>query len=205
MNRQKVILTALLVLFAITLVVSYFRMPKQKRVDKLEFVSGMTVEKTKRIATRSSDDTRVHLELLDRTPLTAVSVRRNIFSDLFAVQSKKPIIPLPPPPPPPPPKPVVVAPREEERPAPPAVAEPTPLQRDLARFTFLGFLKKDNRKTIFLSNDKEIFLVKKGDKISGKYDVTALTDEALTISSMQDGGEIIIPLMENRPLSAPKR
>jgi len=203
MNRQKVILTALLSLFAITLVVSYFRMPKQKRVDKLEYVSGMTVKETQRIATRSSDDTRVHLELLDRTPSTAVTVRRNLFSDLFAVQSKKSIIPLPPPPPPP--KPVVVAPREEERPAPPAVVEPTPLQRDMARFTFLGFLKKDNRKTIFLSNDKEIFLVKKGDKISGKYDVTALTDEALTISSMQDGGEIIIPLIENRPLSAPKR
>jgi len=203
MNRQKVILTALLALFAITLVVSYFRMPKQKRVDKLEYVSGMTVKETKRTATRSSDDTRVHLELLDRTPSTAVSVRRNLFSDLFAVQPKKTIIPLPPPPPPP--KPVAVEPREEERPAPPAVVEPTPLQRDMARFTFLGFLKKDNRKTIFLSNDKEIFLVKKGDKISGKYDVTALTDEALTISSMQDGGEIIIPLIENRPLSAPKR
>ena len=35
----------------------------------------------------------------------------------------------------------------------------------MARYTFLGFLQKDNRKTVFLSRDKEIVLVKKGDKI----------------------------------------
>jgi hypothetical protein len=66
-------------------------------------------------------------------------------------------------------------------------------------------LKKENRKTIFLSNGKEIFLVRKGDKISGKYDVTALTDDALTITSVQDGGEIVITLVENRPLAAPRK
>ena len=88
---------------------------------------------------------------------------------------------------------------------PPAVAEPTPLQREMAKFTFLGFLKKENRKTIFLSNGKEIFLVKKGDKIAGKYDVTSLTDETLTISSIKDGGEILIPLVENRPLNVSRK
>jgi len=86
----------------------------------------------------------------------------------------------------------------------PQVVEPTPMQREMATFTFLGFLKKDNRKTIFLSNDKEIFVVKKGDKISGKYDVTALTEEAITITSLESGGEIVIPLVENRPLAAPR-
>ncbi len=75
----------------------------------------------------------------------------------------------------------------------------------MATFTFLGFLKKDNKKTIFLSNGKEIFVVKKGDKISGKYDVTAVTEEALTITSIQSGGEVVIPLVENSPLAAPRR
>jgi hypothetical protein len=100
---------------------------------------------------------------------------------------------------------VVEEPPEIIAPPTPVVAEPTPLQRDMAKFTFLGFMKKDNRKTIFLSNDKDIFVVKKGDKIAGKYEVTSLTEEALTISSMQDGGEVIIPLIENKPLNAPKR
>ena len=111
--------------------------------------------------------------------------------------------PTPPPPPPPQkssPQPPVVPPK-----APPATAQPpelTPVQRDMAAFTFLGFLKKGDRKTIFLSSNKEIFLARKGDRLAGKYDVTNITDEALLITS-QDGGEIIIPLVENKPLFAP--
>ena len=58
---------------------------------------------------------------------------------------------------------------------------------------------------IFLSKDKEIFVVKKGDKIGGKYEAANITDEALTISILPDGGEIIIPLVENRPLNAARR
>ena len=100
------------------------------------------------------------------------------------------------------------------RPSPPAppvqsqappVIEQTPAQRLLASFTFLGFMKKDSLKKIFLTNGKEIFVVKKGDKIANKYDVTSLTDESLPITSLLDSGEIVIPLIENRPLNAPKR
>ena len=75
----------------------------------------------------------------------------------------------------------------------------------MAKFTFLGFLKKDNIKTIFLSKDKEIFLAKKGDKIAGRYEIANITDDALMISILPDGGEIIIPLVENRSLSAPRQ
>ena len=71
----------------------------------------------------------------------------------------------------------------------------------MAQFTFLGFLKKDNKKTIFLSSNNEIFLVKKGDTIAGKYQVADITDEMITIRSSANGGEIIIPLVENRPLN----
>lgn len=203
MNRQKVALTVLLAIFACSLVISYLRMPRQKSVEKLTYVSGMKVPVAKQAQGSAREEDRVHLELLDRRPSAGVNVKRNIFGNLFA-EVKKPIIPLPPPPPPPVKPPVAVEPPKDV-PPPPMVVEPTPLQREMARFTFLGFLKKDNRKTIFLTNDKEIFVVKKGDKILGKYDVTSLTEEALTISSMQDGGEIIIPLVENRPLQAPKR
>lgn len=202
MNRQKVVLTVLLVIFACSLVISYLRMPRQKRVEKQPGVNGMNVPVARQSQGAGRDEIRVRLELLEHRPSAVVTVRRNLFSNLFASEAKKPIIPLPPPPPPPPPPMQVELPKE---PPPPLVAEPTPLQREMARFTFLGFMKKDNKKTIFLTNDKEIFVVKKGDRILGKYDVSSLTEEALTISSLQDGGEIIIPLVENRPLQAPKR
>lgn len=200
MNRQRAILAALLILFAGSIIYSFVRMPKQERVAKLTYQPGMSAKPVTQPQSSGSDVARVRLDLLERGAGTLPSGGRNIFRSLFESGAKKPLIPLPPPPPPPPvqavaPPPVASAPQ---------VVEPTPMQREMATFTFLGFLKKDNRKTIFLSNDKEIFVVKKGDKISGKYDVTALTEEAITITSLESGGEIVIPLVENRPLAAPR-
>jgi len=202
MNRQRAILAVTLAIFACSLVYSFLRMPKLEKVEKLTYQPGMTAQPKKKAQARGSDDVRVRLDLLERKQAGLPTGGRNIFQALFDGGTKKPSIPLPPPPPPPPRPPV---PPPVQVPSVPHVIEPTPLQREMARFTFLGFLKKENRKTIFLSDGKEIFLVKKGDKISNKYDVTALTDEALTITSIQDGGEIVIPLVENRPLAAPRK
>lgn len=202
MNRQKAILTALLIIFAGSIVYSILRMPKQERVAKLTYQPGMTAKPLRTDQAGEADVARVRLDLLERVAGTLPSGGRNIFHSLFAAGSKKSLIPLPPPPPPPPPEKIVEPPPAAYT---PQVTEPTPMQREMATFTFLGFLKKDNRKTIFLSNGKEIFVVKKGDKISGKYDVTALTEEAITITSVSSGGEIVIPLVENRPLAAPRK
>ena len=203
MNRQKLALAILLGIFAVALVVSYFRMPRQKTVAQLTYTQGSRAEAKKPATTPQPDDTKLRLDLLDREQPQFTGFRRNIFKPLFREevtfpggQSARPMtIPLPPPPPPLPPPP-----------APPAqvVEQPTPLQQDMARFTFLGFLKKDALKIIFLAQDKEIFLVKKGDKLAGRYEVTSITDEALTIQVQGDGGEIVIPLTENRALSAPR-
>jgi hypothetical protein len=203
MNRQRAILAVLLALFACSVVYSFLRMPKQERVDKLTYKSGKTAEPSKN-AKVGTDEYRVRLDLLERGAGAPPGGGRNIFKSLFDAGNgeKKVSIPLPPPPPPPAKK---VVPPPVQPPSVPVVVEQTPLQRDMATFTFLGLLKKDSRKTIFLSNGREIFLVKKGDKISGKYDVTSVTDDAITISSINDGGEIVIPLVENRPLTAPRK
>lgn len=72
--------------------------------------------------------------------------------------------------------------------------------KDVAQFKFLGFLQKDNRKTIFLSKDNVIILVKQGDRIAGKYEVANISNEALTINLLNGSGHIVIPLVENRAL-----
>lgn len=204
MNRQRLVLAILLILFASSLIYSYLRMPRQKTVDKLKYQPGMTATRPDSKPGKVNDSEKVRLDLLDRAPGFASTGGKNIFQNLFPEELKKITVPLPPPPPPPERKPVPPPSMQVQVPAP-VVVEQTPLQRDLANFTFLGFLKKDNRKTIFLTNGKEIFVVKKGDKIANKYDVTSLTDESLTITSLQDSGEIVIPLIENRPLNAPKK
>jgi hypothetical protein len=204
MNRQRLILATLLALFGASLLYSYWRMPRQKTVDKLKYQPGMSATRPDTKPGKVNDTERVRLDLLDRAPGFASTGGKNIFQNLFPDEVKKVPIPLPPPPPPPEKKPVPPPPVQAQAPAP-VVIEPTPAQRLLASFTFLGFMKKDSMKTIFLTNGKEIFVVKKGDKIATKYAVTSLTDEVLTITSLEDSEEIVIPLIENKPLSAPKK
>jgi hypothetical protein len=192
MNRKKLFLAFLLALLPLTIFYSYLRMPRQKSVETLRFTQGAPPKKPNAAAMPRVDDKKLHLELLDMEAQKFSGFRRNIFRPIFHDESK--ILP----------QPVVIAPRPlppvAMTPPPLPVDAPSPVQQDMARFTFLGFMKKDNRKTIFLATGNEIFLVKKGDKIAGKYEAVNITDEALTITVLGAGGEIVIPLLENRPL-----
>jgi len=131
----------------------------------------------------------LRLDLLDRQLPDFKGYRRNIFRPIFvdetkmaqvkaATRNRHPV--LPPPPPPVPVQPMVMEPPRPE----------------LAKFTFLGFLQKDKRKIIFLSRDKEIILVKKGDIFAGRYEASSISDQVLTIRVTDTGEEIVIPLME---------
>jgi hypothetical protein len=193
MNRQKVILAAVLALFAISLVYSFTHQPSLKTVATLKYTPGTTADVSRQV-NRLRDDTKLHLELLDQELPRFSGFRRNIFQPIFHEEMKsppilaKPTLPIPPPPMPAPP------------PSPPPAPAPDPARTEIARFTFLGFLQKDNRKIVFLSRDKDIVLAKKGDKIAGKYEVANITDEALTINLPASGEQIVIPLVENKPL-----
>jgi len=199
MNRKKALLAALLLLFALAAVTAYFRMPQQKTVATLKFVPG-AVATTKTLSVpQSPNEVWLRLDLLEQVRERFTGYKRNIFKPIFHEEQK--ILPVPPPPPPKRQAPPLTS-KETAPVTIPQVSEPTPVQRDMAAFTFLGFLKKGDKKTIFLSSNKEIFLAHQGDRLAGKYDVTTISDEALVITS-PDGAEIIIPLVENKPLAAP--
>lgn len=200
MNRQRLILFALVILFGVAAVWSYTAMPRPKTVSTLTFKPGQPALPPAAAAgkpSRESDDgTRLKLSLLEGVPAAFKGYRHNIFKPVFVDETKivrqqasaaKP--------PPAPPKAVVV-------PAEQVIikAETAPL----ARFTFLGFLKKGSVKTIFLSSEKDILLVKKGDKIAGRYEAVDISDQALTLIVTDTGDEIVIPLIENRPLATAK-
>ena len=194
MNRQKLLLLILLLLLVIAVAYAYLRTPKQQSVGRLKYTSGGTPEKIKP-ATSQQNDKKINISLLDTQLSLPSGYKRNIFR-LAPLKSSIPVsLPPPPPPLPPPPPPPPST-------TPPPPAPPSPVRAEMAKFTFLGFLKDQGRKTIFLSKDQEIILVKKGDKIANRFEVTNLTDEALTISSTTESGQIVIPLVENSPLRA---
>lgn len=191
MNRQKLILTVLLVILALAAGYSYVRFPRQQVAEKHTATGAGGVKSNSLPGVEQS----VRLDLLQKNNVSFTGFKKNIFAPIFRELSKlppvKPVVQAPPPPPPPP---------------PPVVATPTvsPLERELAQFTFLGLLEKEHKKTIFLSKNKEIFLVKKGDRIAGKYEATAITETALTIRVIGgDATEIVVPLIDNQALKAP--
>jgi hypothetical protein len=191
MNRQKLLLSVLLALFVLSIGYSFWRTPRQKSISNLKFTPGSVAKTNKAQAPVRFDGKQVRLDLMTRTASVFSGFRRNIFQPIFQEKIKE--------------FPGRTSKIAKSAPllSPPQSAlppQPSPVQRDMAQFTFLGFLKKDNRKTIFLTSNNEIFLVKKGDTIAGSYEVTNVTDEMLAIRSLGNGGEIIIPLIENRPL-----
>jgi len=206
MNRQKLVLCLLLLVLAGSLVYSFLRSPRQQQVatpKNRPAAAATVISKGRATAPKvdEMDTTRVQLELLDRDLPGFAGFRRNIFSPVFRDETEPAPLKLPPPPPPlrlpPPPAPLQQA-------APPPPAPPTPEQiadSELAKFTFLGFLKKNGEKTVFLSSNNEIFLAKRGSNLGSKFQVTDLTDDALTIKSVNGGRELVIPLVENRSLS----
>ena len=200
MNRQRMILFILVILFGVAALWSYSALPRLKTVESsgAKPSNGQkraVVAATDKTVRAVDDGTKLHISLLDSQSSAFKGYRRNIFKPVFvdevkmnkqqAVALKPPQSKIVAPPPPPPPPPVTVQP------------EASPL----AHFTFLGFLKKGAEKTIFLSKDKDILLVKKGDKIAGRYLASDISDQALTLTVTDTGDEIVIPLLENRPLA----
>lgn len=197
MNRQRVILFVLVMLFGLAALWSYSAMPRLKTVST---VSNKPEPKAKPVTgnvtpVREVDDgTRLKISLLDVERADFKGYRRNIFKPVFVdelkiVKQKAVAIKVPPPK-------IVTAPVQQ------AIIQPE--SSPLARFTFLGYMKKGAVKTIFLAKDKDILLVKEGDKVAGRYEATEISDQALTLTVTDTGDEIVIPLIENRPLAKSK-
>jgi hypothetical protein len=198
MNRQRLILFILVILFGIAAIWSYSAIPRPKTVSTLANKPGLQAKPAlavaNKLAREADDGTRLKISLLDKEPSGFKGYRRNIFKPAFVdalkVVKKQVIVRMPPPP-------IVLA-------APIQPVMILPEAAPLAHFTFLGFLKKGSAKTIFLANEKDILLVKKGDKVAGRYEATDISDQALTLTVTDTGDKIVIPLIENRPLAVGK-
>ena len=192
MNRQKRILSALLVILVLALFYAFWSNPTQER-GALNSDERTTTEghggATR--GDRTVSIQTVQLDLLNFEKRKYAGYKRDIFN-FYRPKLKKP-------------KPVV-------NPAPvaePVIIKPAPVidkvaqvKQQLARFTFLGFLLKDNQRTVFLSKRDELFLVKKGDTFGeeSRFEVVEISPEKLTIKQRNTSGLIEIVLVEEEPL-----
>lgn len=205
MNRQRLLLFVLVIIFAVAAVWSYTAVPRQKTISVLTNAPGQVAKPASKApvaSKRKAYDGRIlNMALLEQEQSGFKGYRRNIFKPIFVDEQKllrqKAAAFKPPQLPP-------VQAQKAVPVVPATIVATEPEAATLARFTFLGFLRKDAERTIFLAKDKDIILVKKGDKVAGRYEASSITDQALTLLVTDTGDQIVIPLLENRPLGAAK-
>lgn len=205
--RSKRLLAFLIPAFIAALIYGYLQMPQQERVatgDDKATPRPQTKKQQqgqKNAVIGSESYPRLRNDLLERKSQPYPGVRRNLFSAAFAnSQSEEEIEVLPEEPPEEIAPPVVVA------VAPPPPPPPSPqeiAQQELARYKFIGFFKKGEKKTIFLSTAGEILLVRKGDYLGRdrKYYVVNISDTILELRK-EGAGDFSIKLTDQETLSA---
>jgi hypothetical protein len=192
MSRQKQLLAVLAVVFVLALVYAFWASPRTQEVASTVEAPPPRRPVAEGPADAPTGENRVRLDLLTRDREKFAGYQRDIFNYPRVA--------------PPPPPPQVLKPPVTPPPPPIESTEPAPVspevERELARFTFLGFLEKEKVKTVFLSSEGEIFLVKKGETFGeeNEFHVTNLTPEMLVIRRREDPRAITIPLVEQAPL-----
>jgi hypothetical protein len=203
---SKRILSFLIPAFIAALIYGYLQMPRQERVTTRDDKATQRPQVKKephgqKTAVKGSEGyPRLRSDLLERKSQPYPGVRRDLFSAVSAVsQNEAEIEVLPEEPPEVIPPPIVVV----AAPPPPPPSPQEIAQQELARYKFVGFFKKGEKKTIFLSTAGEILLVRKGDYLGRdrKYYVVNITDTTLELHK-DDAGDFSIKLTDQESLSA---
>ncbi len=189
MDRKKVILLILVLLFGISLTYRLMNPYKQPRVTHLKYSPTSQAgrkQNSKSNATHdvvSCESALYLLTLLGEPPVHQVKVIKNPF---FRTQPKK------------------EAPRPDDKnipkPIPPTGPKPQDpkekVKRDLSRFRVFGFFESNGKVTLFLEKDKNILIIREGDWIEGRYRVIDITTSALRLKAPEIGEEIHIDLSD---------
>jgi Tfp pilus assembly protein PilP len=90
-------------------------------------------------------------------------------------------------------------------PASPLAPEEGPevrLRRDLERFQVFGYLEQGGDTSLFLQRGKQVLVVRKGDRLDGRYLIEDLTEDSLTVSAAGLPAPVEVFLENLRPLDA---
>ncbi|BCR05765.1 hypothetical protein DESUT3_28340 [Desulfuromonas versatilis] len=187
MKRQRLVLATLVGILVLALVYAFWATPRQQRVAATGAAEQPRSGTPGTPAPGSQAPDGLRLDLLDREILAFGEPRRDIFNAWDV-----------PPPPPPPPPPQAIRPPAPAPPRPVVPSVPVAAPRQLARFDYLGYLEKEGVKTVFLSQQNELFVVREGTRFGGKSEflVTGISSEALTIEQQGVTGVITVALKE---------
>ena len=195
MNRNRVVLVALLGILAACLIYAYLATPRlEKAPPRPAALRTQPVDQKPPAEDTAVPDGRIDFAYLSSEPEEFSGAQRDIFRFGKRLPVKSTSAP-----------PARVVARDD---VPPVVRpEPVPVevvQRSLSQFTFLGFLEKSGAKTVFLSSGGEMYLVKQGEHFGSnkEFRVEQIDDRLLKVSHTARDGLIEVELIEKKKLNA---
>lgn len=191
MDRKKIIMVVLVVVFLISLVYRIMHPFKQESVTELTYVGKRVVVKSiKTTADRSGakasiGERKVLLDLFMNPPRHKSKVIRNVFEATTVKKTTPP--------------PDTAKEKERQKTAPAIPKEENTLasaKQALSRFNVFGMFERGDEKVVFLERGKEVLVVRKGDRIDGKYFVEKITDQKVTLKARQLNERVYIMVGE---------
>ncbi|HXC61503.1 MAG TPA: hypothetical protein VNV63_02400 [Nitrospiria bacterium] len=180
----------LAVLAGIWVVLAAYRILSHEEPKRIPLTYRQGQAVTKVTSTRGEErrDLTLKFDLLNWKPPAPGAGLKNIFLPLYFEPPKPPAppptIPHAPPPTLPPP------------PAPPTPEEIAAEQarKELSEFRYIGYLNRGGKEQAFLSKDKNLFIVKLGDVITGTYILKDANNSSAVIQETQTKVEMTVPL-----------
>lgn len=191
MDRKKIILVVLVAIFLIALVYRIMHPFKQESVTELTYVGDRVVVKSIKGDSdhsgykASGQDAKVLIDLFLNPPRHKGKVIKNVF-EATAVQKTTPIKDSD-------------AKKDQQRAVLEVPQKKNPLElakKDLSRFNVFGMYERGDEKVVFLERGKEVLVVRKGDRIDGKYMVENITEQKVTLTAKQLNEQVYIMVGE---------
>lgn len=193
MKGKLRILLVLLVLLCLSVVYAVWMSPRQEEIS----VRKVAVQPRQEAAAAPAGDLpKLQLELLDTEPQAYPGAERDIFQ-FKSLRRTGPVKKASPP------KKILRPPVAEQ----PETAVPPQVNRELSRFTLLGFVETTAGKTVFLSSGGETFIARTGQSFGRDQEflVEHIHGNQLVVSRNGTDALIEVALVENEPLAVSSR
>jgi hypothetical protein len=186
-NKKNIILAVSICLFAVALLYRMTHVYKQPKVAALTY----TGEKIKTRVDKTSQKTLANsvqepLLRLDRflNPQTHLKeAKRNIFSGQAVVEEQE--------------KPLSESASKQESGTEASSSNvENQIEDDLSTFKSFGYIERGGERILFIEKGKQIMLVRKGDRIEGKYIVQDISKNELTLTVIANNETVHIDLSQ---------
>jgi len=219
MNRQKLLLGILLPVLAAALLYAYLAGPNQQKAGSKKMTGPDGRTATEEMQTlKELGLQKLRIDLLEREGEPFEKPKK----DIFTLQGMKAQTQEPPaeqvaeePAPEELFEEVSETPQDERPPAgfeePPlpmpsdSRAEFEALKKDLAEFSYLGYVSKAGVRTLFLRRQGKIFVVRVGERFGDDFQLTAVNEGWLSLTKGDSPDLILVPTQKDAPLAPVSR